>query len=132
MAATMLQLLILTILAATVAGEYSYCSSRGPVEPVGECAQDYTNCVTNVITQLRDMTPYVEHQTYTTYYPVDQPSGGVFGQAGCFDDGTSFTNCRNCLIFAQEWLSQTCAPSSGAGYYEQSKVCSMTYGQIVE
>ncbi|CAN1297444.1 hypothetical protein LINPERPRIM_LOCUS23455 [Linum perenne] len=116
-------LLIVTIM-ATVSGQ-SDCNSKGPI-PSGACKDDYVNCVTNVITVLRDRTPYSERTV--SYYPGDRPRGGVVGQASCVD-GCSFADCRSCVFAAKEWFDQKCPYSSAATYSAAN--CIMSYSQIL-
>ncbi|CAN1141620.1 hypothetical protein LINPERPRIM_LOCUS25600 [Linum perenne] len=49
----------------TVSGE-SGCNVARPVALLGVCKDDYADCVANVLTQLRDMTPYTEHQSFSS------------------------------------------------------------------
>ncbi|CAN1138418.1 hypothetical protein LINPERPRIM_LOCUS23471 [Linum perenne] len=119
-----IKLLIVTIV-VTISGE-SGCSLAAPVASRA-CKDDYVDCVTNVLTQLRDRTPYAEHKRFSTYYPTDQPSGGVAGSADC-NDGFSFADCQICLSAAMGWLDQTCTTSASATYSEG--ICDMSYSQI--
>ncbi|CAN1138413.1 hypothetical protein LINPERPRIM_LOCUS23465 [Linum perenne] len=119
-------LLIITITTVTVSQETG-CSSDGPV-PFGACKDDYGYCVNAVITELRDQTPYSDYQRYGTYYPSDQPNGGVVGSAQC-TVGSSFDDCNNCLYAAKDWLDQNCASSQSATYNDQ-EICIMTYAEI--
>ncbi|CAN0924716.1 hypothetical protein LINGRAHAP2_LOCUS34351 [Linum grandiflorum] len=126
MAIPMLLLLIFTFSAVTVAGQSS-CGSTEPAA-VGPCKDDYANCVTNVITVLRDRTAYTEHKTFKTAYPLNAPSGGVVGRAVCVD-GSSFADCQSSLSAAKDWLDQHCGASSAGAAYSD-KICSMGYGQL--
>ncbi|CAN1297457.1 hypothetical protein LINPERPRIM_LOCUS23462 [Linum perenne] len=121
-----MMLLMITI-AATVLGE-SGCSSTGPVQS-GACKDDYANCVTNVITELRDRTPYTEHESFNTHYPADESYGVVSGFAACFE-GHGFDACKSCIYAAKDWLDQNC-PSSAVGNYAEG-ICVMTYSQHFE
>ncbi|CAN0901273.1 hypothetical protein LINGRAHAP2_LOCUS21328 [Linum grandiflorum] len=123
MAITML--LVLTI--AVTVSEDSHCSSSGPLAS-GPCKDDYALCVDNVMTVLRDRTPHSEDGSYTSYYPADQPDGGVLGAAYCSDEST-FEGCESCLSDAKDWLDQNCASFSG-GYYYYDTYCAMSYDQL--
>ncbi|CAN1297446.1 F-box protein SKIP8 [Linum perenne] len=79
------------------------------------CEYVYADCVNNVITYLRDKTPYTKSEAFTTYYPADTSAGYVAGFAACVD-GTSFTDCQNCLYAAKDWLDQNC-PAAAVGSY---------------
>ncbi|CAN1297447.1 hypothetical protein LINPERPRIM_LOCUS23458 [Linum perenne] len=117
-------MLLIVNLAVTVSGE-SGCSLDGPVSS-GACKDDYANCVTNVITELRDRTPYMAHQTFSMYYPADATSGIVEGGAFCAE-GSGFSDCKSCMFAAKDWLDQNC-PSSAVGAYDEG-ICAMTYSQ---
>ncbi|CAN0924173.1 hypothetical protein LINGRAHAP2_LOCUS34014 [Linum grandiflorum] len=119
-------MLLIVTTSVTVSGQ-SHCSLAGPVA-TGPCKDDYAVCVANVIAQLRDTTPYTEHMVFYTYYPADQPSGGVAGVADC-DARSSFIDCRNCLFAAKDWLDQNCASFSGGFYYDVNRICAMAYNQ---
>ncbi|CAN0924172.1 hypothetical protein LINGRAHAP2_LOCUS34013 [Linum grandiflorum] len=126
---TMMMLMIMIIIAVTAVSGQSTC---GPTVPVawGPCKDDYANCVTNVITELRDRTPHIESQTFTTYYPAggDGPSAGcVAGYAACMP-GSTFMDCQSCLSGAKDWLDQNCPASGTATYYVGT--CVMKYTQV--
>ncbi|CAN1138389.1 hypothetical protein LINPERHAP2_LOCUS10665 [Linum perenne] len=110
-----MMLLIVTTM-VTVPDE-SGCSEAGLVAS-GACKDDYADCVSKVLTQLRDRTPYTEDKTFSTYYPPDATTGDgvVSGYAACVK-GSSFNDCQSCLFAAKDWLDQNC-PSSAVGTYE--------------
>ncbi|CAN1297458.1 hypothetical protein LINPERPRIM_LOCUS23462 [Linum perenne] len=122
-----MMLLMITI-AATVLGE-SGCSVEGPVAS-GVCKDDYADCVANMLAQLKDTTPYTEHQTFSTYYPagVSTKDGVVSGYAACVE-GSSFNDCQSCLFAAKDRLDQNC-PSSAVGTYEG--ICVMKHAQLFD
>ncbi|CAN1297445.1 hypothetical protein LINPERPRIM_LOCUS23456 [Linum perenne] len=124
MSSLAITMLLIITTAVTISGE-SVCGPTGPVLS-GACKDDYANCVSNVITYLRDRTPSTKDEALTTYYPDDESSGVVWGFAACIT-GTKKTDCQSCLVAAKEWLDQNCASSANAIYY--GGICGMRYGQ---
>ncbi|CAN0924177.1 hypothetical protein LINGRAHAP2_LOCUS34018 [Linum grandiflorum] len=125
MAITTILLITVTTIAITVSGE-SYCSATGPGAS-GVCKDDYASCVATLLTQLRDTTPYTEHESFSTRYPADQPSHSIYGFAGCIE-GSDIVECQSCLSDGIEWLGQNCAASAGGGYV--GDICAMNYSQM--
>ncbi|CAN0924174.1 hypothetical protein LINGRAHAP2_LOCUS34015 [Linum grandiflorum] len=126
MAITML--VIFTVTTVTVSEQKYYCSPAPPEVPSGVCKDDYANCVANLITLLRDRTPHVENQTFTTDYPVNGGTNGVMGFGMCVS-GCSFSDCKSCLFDGYKWFHQNCPSSSTANYYEAN--CLMSYSEKI-